>query len=141
MHLGFPVAEPAVPSEVVEMARRIVGRKVDPYRGAAGIWAYLAERGLGYPEDLRIFVGLASEWQDDPAHRSALEIDIREEARNLLARIDERDVCETQGITPTTALSGVRSSHLFSNRRRLRLTAACGGSPRRASMARLTEPT
>lgn len=39
-----------------------------------------------YREYLRIFVGLANEWQDHLHHRPALELDIRDEALKLVDR-------------------------------------------------------
>jgi hypothetical protein len=67
-------------------AAKIVSGTMTPYKGAAAIWAALAEEPGEYPEELRIFVGLASEWQDHPEHRSSLDDDILDEARKLLAR-------------------------------------------------------
>jgi hypothetical protein len=78
------MAEAAILDEALAIARRILDNEIDPYRGAAAIWARMAEREGGYAEPLAVFVGLASEWQDDPEHRSALEDDIREEARRLV---------------------------------------------------------
>ena len=71
---------------VLSVARRIVNNEVAPYEGATAIWSLLAGEEGDYPEDLRIFVGLASEYQDHPHHREAYDRDIREEAQALLAR-------------------------------------------------------
>jgi hypothetical protein len=36
------------------------------------------------PDDLRVFIGLISEWQDHPPQRQEIEADIREEAAKWL---------------------------------------------------------
>jgi len=71
-------------ADVLALASDIVLDRVQPYRGAAAVWARMAEEDEESPEVLRVFVGLASEWQDHPAHRSALDADIREEAQRLI---------------------------------------------------------
>lgn len=78
------MAKRAVMDRAVEVARDILLEKIDPYRGAAAIWARMAEEDEEYPDSLRVFVGLASEWQDHPEHRDALEADIRDEARRIV---------------------------------------------------------
>lgn len=79
------VGEPVF-QEILSIAQKIVGEEIEPYKGAAAIWGLLAEEGCGYPEELRTFVGLASEWQDQPDHRDAYEADIVDEARLVLER-------------------------------------------------------
>lgn len=79
------VLEPVL-REVLTIAQRIVKNELPPYRGAAAIWRVLAEEEGGYPDELRVFVGLASEWQDNPKHRDAYAEDIRDEARALIER-------------------------------------------------------
>ena len=78
------MAERALMDDVLAVADDIVLDRVEPYRGAAAIWARMAEEEADYPEALRVFVGLASEWQDHPEHRPALEADIREEAERVI---------------------------------------------------------
>jgi hypothetical protein len=68
------------------IAQQIIDGDIAPYRGAARIWALFAELGDPYPEDVVPFVGLASEWQDQPEHREAYEADIRDEARRFCAK-------------------------------------------------------
>ena len=80
------MSERALLDDVVAVARDIVLDRVEPYRGAAAIWARMSEEHQDYPEALRVFVGLASEWQDHPKHRAALEADIREEAHRVIER-------------------------------------------------------
>lgn len=72
-------------TEALSIADRVVEGRLAPQDGALTIWAALAETREPYPEDLSIFIGLASEWQDSPQDRSALETDICSEARRLLA--------------------------------------------------------
>lgn len=79
------VSEPVL-REILAIAQRIVRGEITPYKGAAAIWSILAEEGNEYPEELRVFVGLASEWEDQPDHRDAYGEDIREEAQLLLER-------------------------------------------------------
>jgi hypothetical protein len=62
----------------------VVDGDIEPERGAQTIWAQLAEEPGDYPETMRVFVGLASEWQDHVEQREALEGDIREEAQTWL---------------------------------------------------------
>jgi hypothetical protein len=71
-------------SEVRAILQSVVDGKVEPDRAAAAIWAQLAEEPGEYPEELRVFVGLISEWQDHAEQREALEADIREEAQTWL---------------------------------------------------------
>jgi hypothetical protein len=66
-------------------AAEIVNGALTPYEGARLIWfhGYLE---LDCPDELTAFVGLASEWEDDPTHRALYEQDILNEARQLLAQ-------------------------------------------------------
>jgi hypothetical protein len=76
--------------EVLETAQRIVDAEVSPHQGAARIWRLIAEENYEGFEDLRVWAGLASEWQEHPEHREALDQDIREEAQALLGRRHDR---------------------------------------------------
>ncbi|WP_432510889.1 hypothetical protein [Kineococcus sp. SYSU DK001] len=71
-----------------EMARAWAQAAVEgtmtPYEAARRIW-WQASSPLGHPDVLADFVGLASEWEDDPEHRAAYEADIVQAARVLLA--------------------------------------------------------
>lgn len=78
------MANETLMADLLAVANDIVFDRVEPYRGAAAIWARMAEEDEDYPEALRVFVGLASEWQDHPEYRPALEIDIREEAQRVI---------------------------------------------------------
>jgi hypothetical protein len=75
----------AVIARAVAQAESIVQRTTDPYRGAKELWMLEAELA-SLVEDLRAFVGLASEWEDDAAHRKAYERDIYAAADRFRAR-------------------------------------------------------
>ena len=66
-------------------AGEIVDGTLTPYEGARLIWWH-GWHELGDPDELTPFVGLASEWEDDPTHRTLYERDILDEARGLLGR-------------------------------------------------------
>lgn len=70
--------------DLLAIAGDIVAGSIEPYPGAAAIWRLLAEVGEDYPDGLREFVGLASEWEDAPEHRETLEVDIVEHASAVL---------------------------------------------------------
>ncbi|MBN9326958.1 MAG: hypothetical protein BGO38_14355 [Cellulomonas sp. 73-145] len=65
-------------------ARQIVNGTIEPYEGARLIW-WQGWEALGRPDELTPFVGLASEWEDDPGRRAAYDDDIVSAARRLLA--------------------------------------------------------
>ena len=79
LRLPFPSPIDAAHSMACSIADEIVDGKVSPYVGAKRIWS---ERYTRYPSlsDLRVFVGLASEYEDDETHRDgyAKEIVINE---------------------------------------------------------------
>jgi hypothetical protein len=66
-------------------AQAIVSGELTPYEGSRLIWVDAATE-LDYPQELMGFVGLASEWEDQPEFRVQYEEDMREEARKFLAR-------------------------------------------------------
>jgi hypothetical protein len=68
-----------------EKAEAIVQGDIAPYESADWIWRNVANR-MTETGDLRIFVGLASEIEDDPDDRVELERQIVENARDLLDR-------------------------------------------------------
>jgi hypothetical protein len=82
--LSIPIPSRESASRILarESARRIVDGEVTPYEGAREIWWEVANED-GADESLRIYVGLASEWEDAPAHRLQYEAMIMEEARRL----------------------------------------------------------
>lgn len=69
--------------QVRSWAREILAGRLDPYEGARLIWVE-GWNELGRPEELTVFVGCASEWEDDPDHRAEYEADIRAAAAALL---------------------------------------------------------
>jgi hypothetical protein len=73
---------------VREKAADIVSGRVSPYEGASWIWG--ASDQVKREGDLRIFVGLASEWDDHSDYRSVYDTQIIEAARGLLARVELR---------------------------------------------------
>jgi hypothetical protein len=70
---------------VDQWALLVVERKVEPYRGSKRIWQ-LSSEWWDEPEwdRLRVFVGLASEWEDYAPGRTELEAAMVSEARKLL---------------------------------------------------------
>ena len=72
--------------DLVNTAQRILAGEITPYRGAAHIWRVMAEANYEGYEDLRVWVGLASEWQEHPEDRELLDGDIRDAARDLVGR-------------------------------------------------------
>ena len=70
-------------------ARRIVSGGLPPYKGARRIWLEIANEYSNTQsiwDELRIFVYLATEWDDRPAERADVEREIVDEARKLVAR-------------------------------------------------------
>jgi len=70
------------------LAGKIVEGDLAPYDGARAIWSQIA---LAVPEaepELRGFIGLASEWEDDEQHRPEYEADILVEARRYIREGD-----------------------------------------------------
>lgn len=84
--LGIPIPSPSEAG--LALARRIAGDiargTVAPYDGAKQIWAKVYTR---FPQltELRPFVGFASEYEDDEAHRDDYSRLIVEESKKLLA--------------------------------------------------------
>lgn len=76
--------------DLVEIARQILHRKVTPIAGAAGIWQAIAECNYEGFEDLRVWAGLAGEWQDSPEDRVALNELIVAEAKRLVENWDSQ---------------------------------------------------
>ena len=83
------------PSEAArELARQwafeMLAGTLTPYEGSRLIWHNswdtLDRQQEGQADDLVPFIGLASEWEDDPEHRAEYEQDMLAEARALLAR-------------------------------------------------------
>ena len=75
----------AVFARAVKCATEIVQGQTEPYEGAKVLWQMWTELS-GLVEELLVFVGLASEWEDSPEHRAAYEDDIRRAADRFRAR-------------------------------------------------------
>jgi hypothetical protein len=70
-------------------AEQIISGAVTPYEGARHIWHDVAQQlwhNLEAVQPYLVFIGLASEWEDDEEHRPDYEQDIRDEAQKLLIR-------------------------------------------------------
>lgn len=100
--IDVPREQEALWRLVRDTAARIVAGDVSPYDGAAWIWRKAYNRA-DREGDLRIFVGLASEWEDHPNQRPLLDAAIVEEARILLERHEPRrwlKVMAREGCSP-----------------------------------------
>jgi hypothetical protein len=75
----------AVKERAVACANRVLQGTVAPSQGARELWL-LSVEVEELADALRPFVGLASEWQDDPANREAYDKGIRDEAERLRRR-------------------------------------------------------
>ncbi len=73
-----------------EVAQEIVDLSVAPLAGARTLWQ-LARQVPAIEPDLRIFIGLASEWDDDAASRRAYEADIVSAARELVSSAGQKE--------------------------------------------------
>ena len=69
-----------------QVAERILAGTVTPYDGAHEIWRWLSDHEQVGIDELGVFIGLASEWQDHPESRAVLEADIIDEARLCVER-------------------------------------------------------
>jgi hypothetical protein len=72
----------AVWARVVGTAQDILHDRRAPYEAARELWR-LRNEVAQIEEALRPFVGLASEWEDTPDHRSDYEQDIRLAAESV----------------------------------------------------------
>jgi len=118
MRVARADAETLIDPEIVAIARRIVAGSIAPYDGARAIWERLAEDDAPYPQELAVFVGLASEWQDHERHRLALDRDIAAEARSLLDRLTS---------TPGRCVPPYDATSSISPGRQVRSNHGCSG--------------
>jgi hypothetical protein len=65
-------------------ASEMADGRLEPYEASSWIW-HSAWWQLGTPNDLGVFVGLASEWEDHPAKRPELERLMVQQARSLVS--------------------------------------------------------
>jgi hypothetical protein len=66
----------ALVARTVKIANDVLQERLTPYDGARELWR-LSSAMWDLPEALLPFVGLASEWEDQPAHRVKYDHDIR----------------------------------------------------------------
>ena len=74
-----------VAARAVAHANAILQGTTQPHEGARALWLMQTELHE-LADALLVFVGLASEWEDDQEHRPELEHDILVEAERLRAR-------------------------------------------------------
>lgn len=67
---------------VTDISRRLGEGDLEPIEAARMIWK-VARRAPSSEEQLRLFIGLASQWEDDSSHRSEYEDEIRARALRL----------------------------------------------------------
>lgn len=80
----LPTDEEAALSVAAEVAEQVRQGLVPPVEGARSIWA-LARQVPGVEPQLRPFIGLASEWEDDEHDRASYDADIVEAANQLIS--------------------------------------------------------
>ena len=71
-------------SLVLLLCNEIVSGKISPYEGARRIWS--ASNCCGMPKSLNPFIGYASEWEDDLAHRNHYDKLIIQAATQMLQK-------------------------------------------------------
>jgi hypothetical protein len=84
----LPSADAALKLLVDDCARQIVSGQVDPVRGAWAIWDFWVNEGESprFFDQVRLFIGLASECDNAGPHIAGYRADIVEEANAFLAR-------------------------------------------------------
>lgn len=82
---AMPSASIATRVVARDIAKDIVSSAVEPAAGARAIWKLARESPQSEPE-LGVFVGLASEWEDDEVNRAAYDADIVSAATDLVGR-------------------------------------------------------
>jgi hypothetical protein len=108
--INRPDEQGALWEMVRDVAIQITTGKLEPYAGARWIWWHAYDR-VELEGDLRIFVGLASAWEDHPSSRPQLGSEIVEEARLLLARAKPRrwiKVMARRGCPPLSISPGAK---------------------------------
>lgn len=74
--------ETAATTVAGSIASDISGERVEPYEGARQLWRLVRKIPAAEPL-LSAFVHLASEWEDVPDQRAAIEDDIKQEASKI----------------------------------------------------------
>ncbi len=80
---GLPSEREAGLLMAKDVGRRIINGQMSPSDGARTIWWKVVSRVPELEGELGHFVSLASEWEDDTAHRAEYEADIRRAAAEL----------------------------------------------------------
>lgn len=72
LQIPMPSELDAARFKVKQIVENVVGHRILPYEGARSIWRDIYTR---FPKliELKVFVGLASEYEDDPKHRDEYE--------------------------------------------------------------------
>lgn len=70
------------------IAEEVIGGQLDPYEGARRIWSRVYVKNPNLKE-LRVFVGLASELEDDPQNKAEYLRDIIKQCREIVAGSDQ----------------------------------------------------
>jgi len=91
--LGFqvPPASEAGLTLARNTAREVLSGAITPYDGAKLIWDRVYTR-LPELKQLRLFVGLASEYEDDIKHRGEYDRQIIEECRSLVGQEMKKEI-------------------------------------------------
>ena len=66
-----------------DIAQDIINGNIEPYEGARRIWWDIWDQNRELDE-LKVFVGLASGYEEEPSHRQEYIVDIIKEARKLI---------------------------------------------------------
>jgi hypothetical protein len=109
----LPERDEALWAIVRSTARAMLAGDCSPYVGSRRIWRLshdVVEEG-----DLRIFVGLASEWEDHPGARAELDAEMLVAARELLDRSEPRRWIQLQaepGRSPIVVRRPTGRTHL-----------------------------
>ena len=83
IELRLPSADMAAMSYAKMIAKEVLEGRLSPYHGASRIWGEISTH-FPKPSRLRVFVGLASEYEDDEFHRAEYTQRIIEECKCLL---------------------------------------------------------
>lgn len=73
---------------VVHTLRGVADGSIAPVVGASQLWSIFVRASPAI--DLGVFAGLREEWEEHPAERAEIEIDIRATAARMLKAIDRQ---------------------------------------------------
>ena len=80
---GFTIAR--------NIAQEVLRGTIAPYEGAKQIWHEVYTR-IPELKELKLFVGLASEYEDDPKHREDYQRQIVEECEKLVSKAGKEKI-------------------------------------------------